>query len=93
MDVLVVDWFVQQIIETEAASYDQHEALVKFGCDLEERLIVVLQLQAVVLDIIDHPHLLLIEEFPHFQYIFKMLSGYLVKMALLSRQLFLILLF
>ena len=93
LDVLVVDWLVQEVVEAEATSNDEHKALVELAGDVKEQLVVVLELQAVVLYIVDHSCLLLIEELPDFENILEVVAGHLVEMALLETELFLILFF
>ena len=74
---------MEQIIQAEPAGNDQHEALVQLAGDVEQELVVILQLQAVILNIIDHSGLLLVEEFPDFEHILEMVSGNFVEMAFL----------
>ena len=81
LDVLVIDRLMQQIIKTEPTGNNQHETFVKLCRDIEQYFVVILELQAVVFNIVDHSHLLLVEEFPHFEHVFQMLAGYLVEMA------------
>ena len=50
-------------------------------------------MKAIIFNIVDHPGLLLVEEFPYLQHIFQVVSGNLVEVTLLSGQLFLILFF
>ena len=93
LNILVVDRLVQQVVEAESASNDQHEALVQLASDVEEQLVVVLQLEAVVLDVVDHPRLLLVEELPDLENILEMVAGNFVEVTFLQTQLLLILLF
>lgn len=84
MDVLVIDWLMQQVVQAKATGDDQHQALVKLCRNLKQGLVVVLKLQAIVLDVIDHPGLLLVEELPYLQNVFQMVPGNFVEMAFLS---------
>ena len=93
LHILVVHRLVEQIIQAEPAGNDQHEALVQLAGDVEQELVVILQLQAVILNIIDHSGLLLVEEFPDFEHILEMVSGNFVEMAFLQAELLLILFF
>lgn len=58
---------MQQVIETETTSNDQHQAFVQFRCYIEQYRVVILELQTVVFNIIYCPNLLLIKEFPYFE--------------------------
>ena len=91
-NILVTDWLLQKIIQVESARDDEHEALVEAGCDLEEDLVVVGEIERVVLDIVDHPDLLVVEELPDFINRLEVLPRNFVEVALLSGQLLLILL-
>lgn len=93
LNILVVDRLVEQVVQAESTRYHKHEALVQLARDVEEQLIVVLQLEAIVLNIIDHSCLLLVEELPDFEYIFEVLARHFVKVTLLQTQLLLVLLF
>ena len=93
LNILVVHWLVKQVIETKPTRDDQHQTLVKFCRNLKQNLVVVLELQAIILNVINHSGLLLVEKLPHFQNIFQVVSSNLVKVPLLGGQLFLVLLF
>ena len=93
LDVLVINWLVKQIVETKAAGNDEHEAFVQLGCNIEKSFVVVFELEAVVLDVVDHAHLLLIEEFPDFEDVFEMMARYFVEMAFQSWQFLFVLFF
>jgi hypothetical protein len=90
--VLVVHWLVQQIVQAETASNHEHQTLVKLGCDVEEDLIVVVKLQLVVLNVIDHARLLLVEKLPNFEDILEVLSRNLVEVSLQRAEFLLVLL-
>lgn len=81
LDVLIVDRLVQKIIKAETASNHQHQTLVKLGCDFEKHFVIILQLQAVIFKIINHPHLLLVEKLPDLEYVLKVVSSNLVEMT------------
>lgn len=91
-DILVVDWLMEQVVETKATGDDQHKALVQFRSDVEQHLVVVLQIELVALHIEYHAHLLLVEKLPDFKHIFEVVSGDLVEVPLQSTQFLLVLL-
>mmetsp|Transcript_10355 Transcript_10355/g.15908 ORF Transcript_10355/g.15908 Transcript_10355/m.15908 type:complete len:227 (-) Transcript_10355:698-1378(-) len=83
--VLVVDWLVQQVIEVEAAGDDEHEALIKLGRDVEKQLVIILDVEAVVLDVEDHARLLVVEELPDLVNRLQVIASNLVEVTLLGR--------
>jgi hypothetical protein len=93
LNILIVDWLMQEVIEAESTCNDEHEALVELACDVKEHLVVVLELQAVIFYVVYHSCLLLIEEFPHFEHILEVITRNLVEVTLLEAELFLVLLF
>ena len=93
LDVLIVDWLMEQIIKAKATSDDKHQTLIKFGSNIKKDFIIVLQLQAIIFNVKDHSHLLLIKEFPNFKNTLQMISSNLVKVSLLCGKLLLVLFF
>jgi hypothetical protein len=92
LHILVVHRLMEQVVKTESASDHEHQALVELGRYLEQRLVVVLQLQAIILDVVDHARLLLVEKLPHFEHVFEVVPRHLVEVPLLGGQLLLVLL-
>ena len=83
LHVLVVHGEVQQVIEAEAARDDEHETLVQLRRYLKQQLVVVVKLEAIVLDVIYHAYLLLVEELPDVEYFIQMVARHFIKVALL----------
>ena len=92
LHVLVVDWLVQQVVQAEPACNNQHQALIQLCSDIEEHLVIILELQAVVLQVVDQPHLLLVEELPHLEHVLQVVASHLVEVAFQGAQLLLVLL-
>lgn len=82
LDVLIIDWLVQEVIEAESTGNDQHQAFVKLAGDVEQNLVVVLKLEAVIFDIVNHSGLLLVEKFPNLKYIFEVITRHFIKVTL-----------
>ena len=93
LDILVINWLMQKVIQTETASNYQHEAFIQFSRNLKQCLVIILELKMVIFELVNHAHLLLIKEFPDFEDVFEVLSGHPIKVSFLDRQLLLILLF
>jgi hypothetical protein len=93
LDVLIVDWLMEEVVEAESTGNDQHQTLVELGCDFEQDFVVVGEVERVVLDVVDHAGLLVVEEFPDLEHVLEVVPGDLVEVALLGRQFLLILLF
>ena len=91
LNILIIDGLVQQVVEAESAGYHEHEALVELARDVKQDFVVVLKLQAVILNIVNHSRLLLVEELPDLENIFEVLACHLVEVALLVIQLLLVL--
>lgn len=92
LHVLIVDGVMQKIVEAKATRDHEHETLVKLCGDLEEELVVIVELETVVLDVIDHTDLLLVEELPDVEHFVQVVSGHLIEVPLLHTQLLLVLL-
>lgn len=75
---------MQQVVETEATSNDEHQAFVKLCGNLKQNFVVVLKLKTIVLNIKNHSCLLLVEKLPDFKYVFEMLSSHFVEMPFQS---------
>ena len=83
LDVLVVNRLVQQVIQAEPTRDDEHETFIELGRYVKECLVIILKLQTVVFDIVDHARLLLVKELPDLQHVLEMVSSHLVEVALL----------
>jgi hypothetical protein len=44
LHILIVNWLMEQVVETEATGDHKHQALVKLRRDFEQSFIIVLQL-------------------------------------------------
>ena len=92
LHVLVVDWLVQEVVQAEPASNNQHQAFIQLSSDVKQHLVIILELQTVVFKIVDHAHLLLVEELPDLENVLKVVAGHFVEVAFEGAQLLLVLL-